>query len=105
MSSMLAVFVVVFGFVTAGFVATASAIYQNSDGSIQFSMNTPVQAITGFVICMFVGPYVIAKNSLFLWAEEKLSFSLLGLCLLVSLAWSFCIGIVSIQTLVGLGLA
>lgn len=101
---MLAAFVVVFGFVTAGFIATASAIYQNSDGSIQLSMETPVQAVTGFLLCMFVGPYVILKNGLFLWSEEKLSFSLLGLCLIISLAWSFCIGIVSIQTLVGLGL-
>jgi len=101
---MLAAFVVVFGFVTAGFIAAASAIYQNSDGSIQLSMDTPFQAITAFVLCMFVGPYVIAKNGLFLWSEEKLSFSLLGLCMIVSLAWSFCIGIVSIQTLVGLGI-
>lgn len=101
---MLAAFVVVFGFVTAGFIAAASAIYQNSDGSIQLSIDTPFQSITAFVLCMFVGPYVIAKNSLFLWSEEKLSFSLLSLCLVVSLAWSFCIGIVSIQTLVGLGI-
>lgn len=103
MSSMLAAFVVVFGFVTAGFIAAASAVYQNSDGSIQLSMDTPVQAVTGFILCMFVGPYVIAKNGLFLWAEERISFSLLGVCLIISLAWSFCIGIVSIQTLVGLG--
>ena len=101
---MLAAFVLVFGFVTAGFIATASSIYQNSDGSIQLSMDTPFRALTGFVLCMFVGPYVIAKNGLFLWSEEKLSFSLLGLCLIISMAWSFCIGIVSIQTLVGLGL-
>jgi len=101
---MLAVFVIVFGFVTAGFIATASAIYQNSDGGIELSMDTPVKAAKAFLLCMFVGPYVMAKNGLFLWAEEKIGLSLLCTCLAIALLWSFCLGIVSIQTLVGLGI-
>lgn len=100
---MLAAFVIVFGFVTAGFIAALSSIYQNSDGSIELSMNTPFGAAKGFLLCMFVGPYIIAKNGLFLWAEEKIDLSLLGICLLIAVVWSFCVGIVSIQTLVGLG--
>ncbi len=101
---MIAAFVIVFGFVTAGFIATASAIYQNADGSVQLSMGTPVKTAKAFLLCMFVGPYVLAKNGLFLWAEEKISFSLMGVCFLIAVVWSFCIGIVSIQTLVGLGI-
>ena len=101
---MLAAFVIVFGFVTAGIVASASAIYQNSDGSIQVSMETPFQAVRGFILFMFVGPYVIAKNGFLLWSEEKITFSLLCICLLIATVWSFCVGIISIQTLVGVGL-
>ena len=101
---MLAVFVIVFGFVTAGLIASASAIYQNTEGSIELSMDTPYEAAKGFLLCMFVGPYVIAKNGLFLWGKQKIGFLLLGVCLFIATMWSFCIGIVSIQTLVGLGL-
>ncbi len=101
---MLAAFVIVFGFVTAGLIATASAIYQSSEGSIELSMETPFGAAKGFLLCMFVGPYVIAKNGLFLWGEQKIGFSLFGICLLVATIWSFYIGIIAIQVLVGLGL-
>lgn len=101
---MLAAFVIVFGFVTAGLIASVSAIYQNSDGSIQLSMETPFDAIKAFLLCMFVGPYVIAKNGLILWVGQKIGFSIFGFCLIVAVIWSFCIGVVSVQTLVGLGL-
>ena len=101
---MLAAFVIVFGFVTAGFVASASAIYQNSDGTIQLSMETPFAALKAFLLCMFVGPYVIAKNGLILWADQRIGFSIFGFCLVVAVIWSFCIGVVSVQALVGLGM-
>ncbi len=101
---MLAAFVIVFGFVTAGFIATASSIYQSSDGSIELSMSSPLKAIKGFLLCMFVGPYLIMKNTAGLWLEERISGMTFSLCLMISTVWSFCIGVVSIQALVGLGL-
>ena len=104
MSLMLAAFVIVFGFVTAGIIASASALYQNSDGSIQLSLETPMGMTKSFLLCMFVGPYVIAKNGLFLWGEQKIGLHIFSMCLLVAVIWSFCIGVVTIQMLVGLGL-
>lgn len=102
---MLAVFVIVLGFVTAAIIATASAAYQNSDGSIDLFMDTPAGLIKGFLLCMFVGPYVIAKNGLTLFIQDKIGFSIFGLCIVIAAVWSFCLGIISIQTLIGIGLA
>lgn len=100
----MAVFVIIFGFVTAALIASASAAYQRNDGSLVFSTETTVDTAKAFLLCMFVGPYLIAKNSLLLWVDSKLSFyGLLG-CLLVAMIWSFCLGIVSVQALVGLGI-
>lgn len=101
---MLAVFVIVLGFVTAAVIATASAAYQNSDGSIELSMGTTMGLIKGFLLCMFVGPYIITKNSMILFVQNKIGFAIFGICILIAVAWSFCLGIVSIQTLVGIGL-
>lgn len=101
---MLAAFVIVFGFVTAGIIASVSAIYQNSEGSLTISMETPFETAKAFVLFMFVGPYVIAKNGLFLWIEQKVGFTIFGMCMAIATVWSFCIGVVAIQTLVGLGI-
>jgi hypothetical protein len=101
---MLAAFVIVFGFVTAGFIATVSSIYQNSNGDIILSLDTPLSAIKGFLLCMFVGPYILAKNTAMLWLGQKISGLSFIACLFVSILWSFCIGIVAIQSLIGFGL-
>jgi len=101
---MLAVFVIVLGFVTAAFIATVSAAYQQNDGSLVLSMETPLDAAKGFVLCMFVGPYVIAKNGLYLWVNGKIGFPIFSACILIAGIWSFCLGVVSTQTLVGLGI-
>lgn len=100
---MLAVFVIVLGFVTAGFIATASSIFQNSNGTIEVSTDTPLNMAKGFLLCMFVGPYILAKNSALLWVENRIKLPTFGFCIIVVCIWSFCLGIVAVQTLVSLG--
>lgn len=101
---MLAIFVIVMGFVTAAVIATASAIFQNSDGSLNLSLDTPLEAVKGFVLCMFAGPYILAKNSALMWVSNRIELGTFSFCVLISCLWSFCLGIVTIQLFTGLGI-
>ena len=98
------VFVVAFGFVTAALVTFTLNIIGGHKEGYQISFDSKYQIATGFMVCMFAGPYLTIKNSLYFWRDGSLSNGVFMAAVFVCLLWSFFSGVLITKLLVTLGL-
>ena len=95
-----AAFAVAFGFVTAALVFVISCMLSGKENSAERTNETVEGIIQFFFYIMFAGPYVVASSGVELWREAKLSSQSLAICLLVSAAWSFCLGVIVVHLMI-----
>lgn len=104
MALFLAAFVIALGFVTAGLVYTADYLFKGRIPAIVPHQPGVFGLASAFVFCMFSGPYIVLERGYWFWKSGSLSHALMATCLLISLLWSFCLGVFVAQILIGLGL-
>ncbi len=92
-----ATFAVAFGFVTAALVFIISCMLSGKGNPHERANETVEGIVQFFFYIMFAGPYVVASSGVELWREAKLSNQSLAVCLLVSAAWSFCLGVIVVH--------
>jgi len=101
-------YVLAVGFVLAGLLnAVHVAIMPNGEdenGHFLLYFDTPLATIWSIIICIFAGPYLVAKNGLRFWTKGLLPNTALVMCGIVTLVWSFCSGIIIVETAISLGI-
>jgi len=112
MSSQLSIvlFVLASGFVTA---ALLNAIHQMLPGTetemgqnaLVLHFDSPSSIAWSAIICVFAGPYLVLSQGIYFWKRSYLPLGGLLFCGLVSVLWSFCSGVVVMESLIALGIA
>lgn len=102
------IYILAFGFVLAGLL---NAIHQtimpkgeDDNGHFLLYFDNPFSSIWSIIICVFAGPYLVVKNGFRFWYKGLLPGVALSLCAFVAAVWSFCSGVVVIQTAITLGI-
>lgn len=102
-------FVLASGFVTAGLLNALHCSLQNNeeedtDELLVLHFDSPANVAWAVVMCIFAGPYLVAKNGLHFWRINVLPFSALVLCAIISMIWSFCSGVFIVESALALGI-
>jgi hypothetical protein len=102
-------FVLAFGFVTAGLLNALHCSFQKFDEEeerdlLVLHFDSPANIAWAVVMCVFAGPYLVAKNGLHFWKIDVLPLSALMLCGFISLIWSFCSGVFIVESALALGI-
>ena len=99
----LAGFVIALGFATAGLVCSLDQLMRGRSAMLVPSTATYTGIAGAFLFCMFSGPYIVLERGLAHWRNGTAPASLFTLCLAISLLWSFCLGVLVAQFLIGIG--
>ena len=106
-----------FGFVLAGLLNSIHLSMQNHamGGELQAAdednqnpfflyFDSPGATLWSIVICVFAGPYLVISQGIYFWRRDLLPTAVLAFCGFISLIWSFCSGVVIVETLLYSGL-
>ncbi len=102
---LLIIMVMALGFTVAGFLTTLHrtvfpAVDNVGDGAILLQFDTVGHSLWSSVICTLGGPYILFVKALRFRVRQVLSFAGLTICASVSLLWSFCSGVLIVETLI-----
>jgi len=92
------------GFAGSALVAYSGGLLTGETGSYQLSFDSVGGVVAGFLVCMFAGPFITVEQSIAYWRDGLISGRGVSFALLVSLAWSFCSGILIVQFLAYAGI-
>jgi len=105
----LVLYVMAAGFVAAGLL---NALHQSigvsgrADASpfMILRFDTPLAIAWSAIVCVFAGPYLVIRNGYQFWRLNVLPTSALLVCGVLSAIWSFCSGVLIIETAIALSL-
>ena len=103
MGAVVACFVIALGFVTAGLIYSANTAVRRGPLEISIAGYGIASLMGSFLLCMVTGPYVVFERGVSFWREGAIPTTLLTACVVISLLWSFCLGVFVAQMLIGLG--
>jgi hypothetical protein len=97
------------GFTVAGFLTALHrtvfpAVDNVGEGALLLQFDTVGHSVWSSVICTLAGPYILFVNAIRFWLRQVLSFAGLTICASVSLLWSFCSGVLIVETLIAAGI-
>jgi len=103
----LVLYVLVAGFVAAGLLnalhpAIVGENRQDSSPVLELRFDTPASIAWSMIVCVFAGPYLLVRNSYQFWRLDILTAPALLVCLVLSAIWSFCSGVVIVETALAL---
>ena len=105
---LLFVFALAAGFVTAGLLNALHLVIQEAEGVEEGAMvlyfDSPSAIAWSLVICVFAGPYVVLSRGYQFWRQDVLPPAALGFCMVISLVWSFCSGVVLFEAAAAIGI-
>ena len=101
---LLILFAIGFGFVAAAIFTFSLVIASESGKGFRISLESRWQIATGFVLCMFAGPFLTMKNSFSFWRQGLLSNQIFMVATLLSVLWSFFSGVLITEFLVFSGM-
>lgn len=80
--------------------AHAGRVSQSKEQARQIYLyfDTPLAIAWSMFVCIFAGPYLLAAKGLYLWRSDFLPFSALAFCFFIAATWSFCSGVVLMET-------
>ena len=104
----LVAFVLAGGFVAAGLLNSLhlvlleqmrEAVGQSEhDEGLVLYFDRPISIAWSVVMCTFAGPWLVLSQGIRFWRREILPTSALFLCGIISTLWSFCSGVVILET-------
>jgi hypothetical protein len=92
------------GFLTALHRTVLPSVDDVGDGAILLQFDTVGHSIWSSVICTLAGPYILFVNAIRFRLRQVLSCTGLTICASVSLLWSFCSGVLIVETLIAVGI-
>jgi hypothetical protein len=101
---MLFIFVVVTGFVTAAIMTNLVSVLVGGKGNVSLSFSSVVTTLFSMLLLMVCGPYLVAGNGIaILRTPGDRPSTLMTMCFCMSLVWSFCLGLLTVQALLLMG--
>ena len=92
-------FVIAFGFVTAAMIAISSSLFFGRVGRMVLSFEGTFSKLLSCLFFSLTGPYLLMSSGYSLWRKGSISKFLTATVVLITIFWSFCLGILIIQGL------
>lgn len=104
----LVAFVLAGGYVAAGLLNSLHRVLleqmretvgqSDHDEGLVLYFDRPASIAWSVVMCTFAGPWLVLSQGIRFWQQDVLPTSALFLCCLISVLWSFCSGVVILET-------
>jgi hypothetical protein len=86
------------GFTAAGLVTSLYQLTHSGGAGFRALYGSPAQAFWSFVLCTFAGPWIMLSAALGVWRGGRLPLVWVAVAAAISAAWSFCSGVVIVQS-------
>lgn len=86
------------GVTAAGVITSLYHISHPARAGFRARFGSPAQALWSVVLCTFAGPWIMLSAALHVWRAGRLPVAWAAVALMISAMWSFCSGVVIVQS-------